>query len=397
MPDKATDNAFPDGSGTPLELVRASTARVVAQASHVHIDHQALLDLTHALSSAYRSTPIAWDESGWHYQTDAAVAGPLTCQYILVLDTLNFCFWPTPGLEYEHLARGLKRALESDEHAFGAERLMRITPEEVAGWIDFSPISGDAAAAPTAVASGSEGRGGVGVEAFSPSPPTSNSCNNSSSSATVTSSSLLPSSPTLPLLLERTRKLQEVGRVLLRHFQGLASNLVLESHHSAVELVRLMTAYFPSFRDASLYRGELIFFYKRAQIFVGDVWAAYGKQTERSHPYSFKDMEQLTMFADYRVPQILRARGVLNYSPALERKIDTKEELSAGSEEEVEIRAATVQAVEQIMTTWNEGGKEGGREGGRVMSVEVDWLLWQEGEKAKEELPPHHRTLTIFY
>lgn len=202
------------------------------------------------------------------------------------------------------MARGLKRALESDEHAFGAERLMRITPEEVAGWIDFSSISGDAAAAPTAVASGSEGRGGVGVEAFSPSPPTSNSCNNSISSATVTSSSLLPSSPTLPLLLERTRKLQEVGRVLLRHFQGLASNLVLESHHSAVELVRLMTAYFPSFRDASLYRGELIFFYKRAQIFVGDVWAAYGKQTERSHPYSFKDMEQLTMFADYRVPQV---------------------------------------------------------------------------------------------
>jgi len=81
----------------------------------------------------------------------------------------------------------------------------------------------------------------------------------------------------------------------------------------------------------------------------------------------------------------------------LERKIDTKEELSAGSEEEVEIRAATVQAVEQIMKTWNEGGKEGGREGGRVMSVEVDWLLWQEGEKAKEKLPPHHRTLTIFY
>lgn len=31
-----------------------------------------------------------------------------TTQYLLVLDALNFCFWPTPGLEYEHLARGLK-------------------------------------------------------------------------------------------------------------------------------------------------------------------------------------------------------------------------------------------------------------------------------------------------
>ena len=31
-----------------------------------------------------------------------------TAQYLLVLDALNFCFWPQPALEYEHLARGLK-------------------------------------------------------------------------------------------------------------------------------------------------------------------------------------------------------------------------------------------------------------------------------------------------
>lgn len=29
-------------------------------------------------------------------------------QYLLVIDALNFCFWPQPGLEYEHLARGIK-------------------------------------------------------------------------------------------------------------------------------------------------------------------------------------------------------------------------------------------------------------------------------------------------
>lgn len=32
----------------------------------------------------------------------------LTLRYCLVLDALNFCFWPEPGLEYEHLATGLK-------------------------------------------------------------------------------------------------------------------------------------------------------------------------------------------------------------------------------------------------------------------------------------------------
>jgi hypothetical protein len=40
---------------------------------------------------------IKWDADGWHYLDDAQAAGPLTCQYIIVLDALNFCFWPTPG------------------------------------------------------------------------------------------------------------------------------------------------------------------------------------------------------------------------------------------------------------------------------------------------------------
>ena len=33
-------------------------------------------------------------------------SGPLTAQYLLVIDSLSF--WPESGLEYEHLARGLK-------------------------------------------------------------------------------------------------------------------------------------------------------------------------------------------------------------------------------------------------------------------------------------------------
>lgn len=42
--------------------------------------------------------------AGLHYID----GGPLTLQYLLAVDAINFCFWPQPGLEYEHLARGLK-------------------------------------------------------------------------------------------------------------------------------------------------------------------------------------------------------------------------------------------------------------------------------------------------
>lgn len=77
-----------------------------------------------------------------------------------------------------------------------------------------------------------------------------------------------------------------------------------------------------------------MFFYKRAQILAGDIWGAYGRR-RGPQPFGFDDMEQLTMFADYRVPQILRARGVLQYSPSLAESVDARRVLAAGSEEEV--------------------------------------------------------------
>lgn len=33
---------------------------------------------------------VEWDFEGIHYFDE----GPLTVQYLFVLDTLNFCFWP---------------------------------------------------------------------------------------------------------------------------------------------------------------------------------------------------------------------------------------------------------------------------------------------------------------
>ena len=45
------------------------------------------------------------------------------------------------------------------------------------------------------------------------------------------------------------------------------------------------------------------------------------------------------MFADYRVPQILRELNILNYSDQLAQLIDKEAELEYSSDYEVEIRA----------------------------------------------------------
>lgn len=96
----------PPGSGgvQPLAAVRESTARVLAATRHVQIDRQALDVLARGLLPRLGSGAdggadgggdgVAWDAEGWHYNADAAADGPLTAQYVLVLDALNWCFWP---------------------------------------------------------------------------------------------------------------------------------------------------------------------------------------------------------------------------------------------------------------------------------------------------------------
>lgn len=84
--------------------------------------------------------------------------------------------------------------------------------------------------------------------------------------------------------------------------------------------------------------------YKRAQIFAADLWGAFKGQGYGE----FNDIESVTMFADYIVPAVLQQLGVLKFSPSLADMIESNREISSGSEEEVELRACSVHAVEEI-------------------------------------------------
>ncbi|CAM9572058.1 unnamed protein product [Ectocarpus sp. 13 AM-2016] len=320
----------------PLTAVRQTTTTVCSNAQHVAMNQAAVEQLAKmwATDGGGGGASVGWEETGWHYSEDAAVGGNLTCTYVFVLDCLNFCFWPTPGLEYEHLAFGLKAAVQRDPLALSADRLAVATEDTIRGW--FS-----------------------GFE--------------------------------IPQISERAAKLRELGCVLQAHFGGEAALLVARAARSAARLVRLLTCLLPGFRDETLHQGRQCFFYKRAQILAADLWAAYGRPPPGSGSlYAFEDIGELTMFADYRVPQVLAHLGVLEYSQALETKIDGLERLHPGSEEEVEIRAMCVQAVEGLRSAL-------ARRNVVVTSVEIDWRLWHEGERIKKDIQPHHRTLTCFY
>lgn len=87
-----------------------------------------------------------------------------------------------------------------------------------------------------------------------------------------------------------------------------------------------------------------MFLYKRAQIFAADVWGAFKGQGYGE----FSDVGLITIFADYIVPAVLQQLGVLKYSSTLGKVIEAKKEIGSGTEEEVELRACSIYAVEKM-------------------------------------------------
>jgi len=110
---------------------------------------------------------------------------------------------------------------------------------------------------------------------------------------------------------------------------------------------------FEGFRDMAIYRGRQVFFYKRAQILVADLNGAYDdfravKEEIPEDLPELTDQTELTMFADYRVPQILRHRGIFIYNTEMASLIDSETEMDYSSPMEIELRAATVNTVDRI-------------------------------------------------
>jgi hypothetical protein len=116
---------------------------------------------------------------------------------------------------------------------------------------------------------------------------------------------------------------------------------------------------------------------KKAQLALAEfgAWA-------RRKGYSV-DVSQLTAFADYQVPRVLRALGVLEYSGHLANHIDDGKLIREQSEAEAEIRGATIFACELLAAHF------------RASPAEIDTWLWTQRNKAGSK--PFHLTVTRRY
>jgi hypothetical protein len=324
--------------------VLTSTRPVIDDAIWVEIDRERI-DVVANDFARRRVEPEEWT-SPFHY-TDGTHR---TATWVFVLDALNFCFWserPDPSDRWR-VAYGDVRV---DGYWALAAALKRAVEEEIPLW-DPAFLAGISATELAQVLRPAD-----------------------------------PDGPRIPLFSNRLANLQELGRGLLEFGgESAAAALIQSANGSAARLVQEVVRLFPSFDDVATYRGHPVRFYKRAQILVSDLAGAFHQQGLGA----FTDFGQLTAFADYKVPQVLRQLGILRYHPVLAERIARRELLQAGSDEEIEIRAATIWGVEWLRQALAAHDRN-------LPASDIDWLLWQAGQELPPGAEPYHRTLTVYY
>jgi hypothetical protein len=325
--------------------VLTSTLPVVQSARHVRIEPDRIAPVAEQIADAASVAP-AW-EDGLHMRDGTWK----TAGWVLALDALNFCFWsedPDPAFRwrvayegrlydgYWALVAALRRAVEEGRPIWDPFYLAELTVRDVAHILRPHDLD----------------------------------------------------YPEIPLLPLRVQNLRELGNGLIAAFpdRNPVTELIESCGRSAAALVEQVTTLFPSFNDVATYDGQPVRFHKRAQILIADLHGAFGG----TGLGAFDDLETLTAFADYKVPQVLRRFGVIAYSDELAARIDRRELIPAGSPDEVEIRAATVWACELLRQSLAEQGSP-------LRAFEVDWALWLAGQSLPADSQPYHRTYTGFY
>ncbi|CAH1761200.1 4754_t:CDS:10 [Entrophospora sp. SA101] len=174
----------------------------------------------------------------------------------------------------------------------------------------------------------------------------------------------------MPLLDERIHSIREAGKVLVEKFGGSFVNCITRANKSAANLLKIITENFNSFRDESNFQGRKVFFYKRAQILIADIWACFeGKELGEFH-----DIDKITI-----VPQALYHLGALSYSPSLLNLLESFTLIPHDSRPEIEIRDNDGDNGSSSNSSSSSGG---------INAIILDYFIWDFASQNKHKLSP---------
>jgi len=194
----------------------------------------------------------------------------------------------------------------------------------------------------------------------------------------------------MPMLDERVAILNQVGRTLVKRFDGSfhvwAASCDRAMYANGNGLLERLLVDFPRFEDSSHYDGERVQFHKLAQLSLWSlhaVWVRLGQD-------GIRDLSRMTAFADYIVPVALRLMGITVYAQDLEDRINSGVLILRDSPDEVEIRAHTVYATALLTSAINELRPPDKQ----LVIPQVDYRLWKTYHAT---FWPHHLTRTTMY
>jgi hypothetical protein len=301
---------------------------------HVSIDSARLAELAASIAPGSLSLPC-WNAPVFTRRDADTLAGQ-----ILLFNAINFCYWGDPKWEMSY-------AGETYDGSFGMLMAVQRALDEGLPLLDGAYLAN------------------LGEADFR---------------------HILRGRGALHLLPERLAIWRAAGLTLVTEFGGRWPGAIAAAGGDALALVRLLVERFRTFDDRETLDGREIRFFKRAQLAAGMLYEAFAGQGYGA----LAGVERLTVFADYKLPQVLRRLGILIYGPRLAEAVDSLTLIPAGDRCEVEMRAAAVWAAELLRRVLAPHDPA-------VTALHLDYWLWAAGQAQGPDLKPYHRTLTTAY
>ena len=185
----------------------------------------------------------------------------------------------------------------------------------------------------------------------------------------------------IPLFEERYHIIRDVSRIVNENMNGNFYEFI-KGITIDMELFNIIIKYFPNFKDERKYREKTIYFYKLAQLLTSDILHIRELKENIKVDYS-----HLVGCSDYKIPQVMRGLGILEYSDKLSNIIDNKKEIEVNSEYEIEIRANMLIAIDLIKKKLEN----------KVCAIDINDYIWSQGRNKNIELKPYHLTRNTNY
>lgn len=186
-------------------------------------------------------------------------------------------------------------------------------------------------------------------------------------------SNLLKGNVEIPLIKERYNTIVDIFNIINSKMNGNFYRFIYDIK-TDVELMCIIVNNFNQYIDERIYNGKTIYFYKLAQLLTSDILHLRETLENISVDYS-----HLIGCADYKIPQTLRAIGIIEYDTELSSIVDNKTEIEISSSFEVEIRASQLVVIDYIKEKMK-----------NVNSIDINDFLFVYSKNVKDIAKPYH-------